>query len=1206
VNLLELEIDGFGVWTGLKLDDLSERLTALYGPNEAGKTTLLEFVRTVLYGFSPERRRRYLPPLNGGRAGGSLRVGSSLGRFSIARHADGAPHAPTADALRVRDDSGALQNEHVVERLLGRVDEPTFTNVFAFGLREIQELGALGDTAAAELLYGLSTGIDRVSLVEVLRELRASRERLLSSEGKPCQIANLLGEREKLLGEIDELRSLSHRYAALVHQRGELEADLERRERDRAELEQAVRVVEAALAVREAWGRRAEVQARTERLLAHPSVPPVLVDQIEAVGKRLARRRGKLAALKQERLAVRKEAAALGLNRSLARCAPRIEALQEQETWIGALETQVDQLSGEVSGIESQLTEERRRLGIGKDHHAAAPRIDERTRGVLRPLARALRRPQAVLQSAERESAGHQQTADALAERIRNALADGGEKERELAPALERAGELVSQLRRRAQIDERLSQMSTRDATLVEQNLKLEERQLLPPFVLWGLAGVFALGMAMLLWGGVLMIASGGKGGESRLVFGLLFCAAAAASKYLLERSAAEQLEASQGQSAALVAQIKQAKEERTALDAQLPRGAGPWLTRLQAAEKELAALEELVTIDAQRQAAQREADAAAQRIRETEEERKSARRRWQNALASAGLPKHLSPKEVRHLSEGHQSLRALQRRLKQARTDLEERRKEFDALAGRVAQVLSDAELEPVGPRVSDRLKQLREALADHQLIASRREALDGRLRRIHRRQTRLAHGVDRWQHRRRLLFVQAGVENEDEFRRRIEDGELLESLRGQQAAISREIAAALGIRLGEDDVRAWLEGPQAGQLEARWESLAGELQTASQRVQTLYEERGRVQHELKSLADDRRLPERFIDLGTVEARLRDAIERWQVVAVTGLVLDKVRKLYEAERQPEALQEASKYLKRLTDGRYTRVWTPLGENILLADDAEGRRLPVEALSRGTREQLFLSLRLALVGSYARRGVELPLVLDDVLVNFDARRAKAAAAVLRDFAAEGHQVLVFTCHEHVWKLFKNLKLPARTLPAHDEAEGATLAYRAPAAETPDEEPEAAPLEPAARWQPGDSGLEMMHIEDDDVEEEEDEVFAWETVEDGQEADEEDDDLAGARDGLEPSPPRETPPKVTVVRGPTRGGPFDNALWFEPVEDDLDDEDDAEEVDDGAQAGAEDDLEDEEEDAFADAGEDDDEDGWDDSDGDDSDDDVEAA
>ena len=149
------------------------------------------------------------------------------------------------------------------------------------------------------------------------------------------------------------------------------------------------------------------------------------------------------------------------------------------------------------------------------------------------------------------------------------------------------------------------------------------------------------------------------------------------------------------------------------------------------------------------------------------------------------------------------------------------------------------------------------------------------------------------------------------------------------------------------------------------------------------------------------------------VEKRLEEAVHRWQVLAAACSILDMIRDTYEQHRQPETLQEASGYLDRLTQGRYRRVWTPLGEHALRVDDAEGHALPVEALSRGTREQLFLSLRLALASSYARRGAPLPLVLDDVLVNFDADRAKAAAAVLRDFAAAGHQLLVFTCHEHI-------------------------------------------------------------------------------------------------------------------------------------------------------------------------------------------------
>ena len=63
MRIKTIEIDGFGVWNGLALEELSDHATVVYGPNEAGKTTLMQFVRAVLYGFTPERRKRYLPPV---------------------------------------------------------------------------------------------------------------------------------------------------------------------------------------------------------------------------------------------------------------------------------------------------------------------------------------------------------------------------------------------------------------------------------------------------------------------------------------------------------------------------------------------------------------------------------------------------------------------------------------------------------------------------------------------------------------------------------------------------------------------------------------------------------------------------------------------------------------------------------------------------------------------------------------------------------------------------------------------------------------------------------------------------------------------------------------------------------------------------------------------------------------------------------------
>ncbi|MFM7115962.1 MAG: ATP-binding protein, partial [Planctomycetota bacterium] len=53
MRISDLQVDGFGVWKGLSVDRLSPDITVFYGQNEAGKTTLMQFVRSMLFGFAP-------------------------------------------------------------------------------------------------------------------------------------------------------------------------------------------------------------------------------------------------------------------------------------------------------------------------------------------------------------------------------------------------------------------------------------------------------------------------------------------------------------------------------------------------------------------------------------------------------------------------------------------------------------------------------------------------------------------------------------------------------------------------------------------------------------------------------------------------------------------------------------------------------------------------------------------------------------------------------------------------------------------------------------------------------------------------------------------------------------------------------------------------------------------------------------------------
>ena len=329
----------------------------------------------------------------------------------------------------------------------------------------------------------------------------------------------------------------------------------------------------------------------------------------------------------------------------------------------------------------------------------------------------------------------------------------------------------------------------------------------------------------------------------------------------------------------------------------------------------------------------------------------------------------------------------------------------------------------------LSEQVRLLRRELAEHESRRQRRDALRLRRHKLIRRQSAIENKWRKWRRRRQRLMTECQVIDLAEFRRRAADFARVESLTAQRDAAALEITSLLAGVAAEPAVAAIICPISLGKssrivLPPR----PTELEESRRRQQRLFEQRGQLNEQIRLVGADRRMSVKRFELAQVEKRLASALERWQVLTVTGRLLEWVKHDYEKNRQPETLRQASEYLTRLTDGHYRRVWTPLGENILLVDDAEGRPLAIDVLSRGTREQLFLSLRLALVALFARRGAVLPMILDDVLVNFDSHRAMAAVQVLRDFADEGHQLLVFTCHEHIARLFKSQRVDVRRLP----------------------------------------------------------------------------------------------------------------------------------------------------------------------------------
>lgn len=206
-----------------------------------------------------------------------------------------------------------------------------------------------------------------------------------------------------------------------------------------------------------------------------------------------------------------------------------------------------------------------------------------------------------------------------------------------------------------------------------------------------------------------------------------------------------------------------------------------------------------------------------------------------------------------------------------------------------------------------------------------------------------------------------------------------------------------------------------------SRLESLAlrlkGDLAEARDRYEVLAtaasELRGRLDQEGR---DDAMALARQKREG-LRAQAEQAADQYLVTAAAVRLVDRARERFERERQPEVVRSAARVFSAMTGGRYRDLRIPLDDTGITVVASDGTVRPTVELSRGTAEQLYLALRVGLISSLGSMGSSLPVLMDDIIVNFDAERRVGAAAAVAELAAQ-RQVVYFTCHESTAELLQ--------------------------------------------------------------------------------------------------------------------------------------------------------------------------------------------
>ncbi|WP_214629073.1 AAA family ATPase [Paenibacillus agaridevorans] len=1087
MKLIEARIDGYG-----ELNDRSIGLDApvivVYGPNEAGKSTLFGFLRTMLYGFprrsSPGERHE---PAGGGRHGGRLVFADAQGfGFLLERYAAIAGGKPKVKQWQ-RDNGEKWLNdtkfgtERVLEQaawegqFLGGVQERLYRQLFAITLSELMEVGTLSGGELGRYLYQAGWEEGR-AVAAAEKRIQAEMDELFKPKGTNQRLIGYARTIESLDAELRGLEDGIDRFNELTREGETTERELAALEGAVPAAEERVRLLRKAVKARPIWLRGIQLRAEMERL----SGAGHLAADASSVWDDLQGRRG---LLKEEAVRLRKELEqAKGRMRSLtydetllARC-DELEAMLQGSERIRGLSMQVSEWRVELESLDE---------AIAKLVTAISPEWTERQlRELMVTVAdkddvREVRERMLVMQRKEEKlgaeceglQARHleaqallEETATALRlERLPESAAggDGIYSLLELTPTgLAQAWSSVDEALRAWELEQARQQSASPSADAVTKEEFIASGGARTSWLPWGISG---LGAAALLAAGSLAGLLGDLS-DGALAAALLIGGASAALLVAGRLSADRGADRAntrgesdrgsrlagrsgksgnnRGWSAATggnsdSAETASAAEERleralgllvkdpsAVLSALIDRSAGRTQPEAKSALQaivgatgdHLARKERLVSrMD--------EHEARLSRIRAMLDEREAAMAiavaetsqaaaEWRSWLTARALPESLSPTaalETFELAEGAMDRLRQYDRLSAKIAAADRERSDYVrhavALCEGYAEWQRQAAQDPVLALTLLQGEYRRQA-------ASRSEELS--------LASQAAEMTEQLSHAESALSIMsteigglleaAGAATEEQYETALHNRVRLGEWEGEYSLVQIELTA------GQSPERL-------AQLEELWttcdellldQSLReAELEAArlSELQQSWLERRGRVKQAMEHLTSAEKRGELLSKRSMAVSALEADSSRYAVLSVSRALIRATRKKFEEERQPSVLRHASAYMRLLSEGRYVRVHAGGPEAGIGIERSDGIAKDSGLLSRGTAEQLYLSMRLALARE-ATGPVKLPMLLDDLFVNFDRARLHAASALMNEIASE-RQIILFTCHEHV-------------------------------------------------------------------------------------------------------------------------------------------------------------------------------------------------
>jgi len=988
MKIIGIQVYGYGKLENLELGDLSPHIQVFFGQNEAGKSTLMAFIHSVIFGFPTKQQneQRYIPK-TGTKYGGKLILQTDeYGTIMIER----LPGKATGDVSVFMPD-GTVKGEEFISELFQGMDKYLFQNVYSFNIHGLQGVHNLKSEDVGRFLFSAGTvGTD--ALLELQNKLVKEMDGLYKPKGKNPPLNMELIRLKEEHAKVTKWQEKNSEYESLLNEQQQIEKELVSYDTRINSLKQKIQESENLQSIQPIVEEYQTLQNRLQSLPEFEPYPEDGLKRLEQLHAQIKPYQAQLTAIYGQIIEWNKEKSEIRLANQYIDNEQRILELVENKSLFTEKENRFQLTTKELQEIEDELNQLKDRINLtlpesdvlklnlsisAKDMFSEIVSETARHRQQKHFLDNSFTQVKEALDHSEQKLSVLKQQVLPEDQRKRYEKKKSQYTSKE---NLENEKLLIEE--EVIRIDQKIKRVTVKESENKQKYTRL----------------FYGIGLSLLIISIYFYVTKEWIIGGILTILGALMWPVGNTVTSQMSSSYIHELQEDRER---LIKKLEAIKEQITHSN----YSEHEELTAILIRDTHL--MQQIEIEKATHLQNELALDKVFKDFEEWEKSEYALEEKATNIKKTYGLPMQISNER---LLDAFQILEAIKekalskQKLAVAKVELQNEISNFQSKIYTVAKQIN------IEDQSSIKVDQMAFRLQEEKKKYEQLIQIDAKIKDSEEQIIKLTIEIEHLQKEIQVLWDIAKVSNEEEFR-----------AKGQANDTARELKERMNLLIAQ--LERFGELVPICNIETNYEVQIEEMSAEITRLHAIEKERqgqlSAIIHRIQELEEGGTYADLLHSYEANNSLVKNYAKNWATLAVAKDILSKTVDHYRKLRLPKVMKKAEHYFSILTDKKYKRIYLDKEVDGFIVENEKGVRFKPNELSQATSEQLYIALRFSLANTM-HPSRSFPFIIDDSFVNFDSGRLSNVISLIKELSRE-NQVLLFTCHQHVLEGFGEVK-----------------------------------------------------------------------------------------------------------------------------------------------------------------------------------------